>query len=151
MALGSLKVAPAQCAAQRTVMQKWRRSPDTSVRGSRSFHAKSKPACLHRHGAREKSGILNINSPTFLTRSQELVELNKLLEKKVGVTGHFENFFQKTAFPIAIHTKTRKLFGQHFDGEMPRNLNHVFLRPFEHGFNKKIGTFMFKNQMTEPP
>ena len=35
--------------------------------GSRSFHAesKSKPACLHRHGAREKSGILNINIPIF--------------------------------------------------------------------------------------
>ena len=38
------------------------------------------------------------------------------------------------------------LFGQHFDGEVPRNLNHVFLRLFEHGFNKKIETFMFKNQ-----
>ena len=38
------------------------------------------------------------------------------------------------------------LFGQHFDGEVPRNLNQVFLRPFEHGFNKKIGTFVFKNQ-----
>ena len=59
---------------------------------------KSKPACLHRHGAREKSGILNINSPTFLTPSQELVELNKLSEKKVGVTGHFENFFSKNRF-----------------------------------------------------
>ena len=38
------------------------------------------------------------------------------------------------------------LLGQHFDGKVPRNLNHVFLRPFEHGFNKKIGTLMFKNQ-----
>ena len=38
------------------------------------------------------------------------------------------------------------LFGQHFDCEVPRNLNHVFLRPFEQGFNKKIGTFIFKNQ-----
>ena len=38
------------------------------------------------------------------------------------------------------------LFGQHFDGEPPRNLNHVFLRPFGNGFNKKIGMFMFKNQ-----
>ena len=56
----------------------------------------------------------------------------------MGVTGHFENFFFKTPlFPIAIHTKTRMLFGQHFDGEVPRNLNHVFLRPFEHGFKKK--------------
>ena len=81
-------------------MQKWQRSPDTSVRGSRSYQAetKSNPACLHRHGAREKSAVLNINSPIFLTPSQDLVELNKLTEKKVGVTGHFENFFQKTAF-----------------------------------------------------
>ena len=52
-----------------------RRVPDTSVRGSRSYHAetKSKPACLHRRGAREKSGILNINSPIFFTPSQEQV------------------------------------------------------------------------------
>ena len=26
---------------------------------------KSKSACLHRHGVREKSGILNINTPVF--------------------------------------------------------------------------------------
>ena len=96
----SFKVAPAQCAAHRTVMQKWRRSPDTSVRGSRSFHAetKSKPACLHRHGAREKSCILNINTSIFLTPPQEQVELNNFSEKKVGVTGHFENFFSKNRF-----------------------------------------------------
>ena len=52
-----------------------RRVPDTSVRGSRSFHAetKSKPACLHRHGAREKSGILNINTLIVLTPQQEKV------------------------------------------------------------------------------
>ena len=37
------------------------------------------------------------------------------------------------------------LFGQHFDSEAPRNLNHVFLRTFENGFNKKIGMFMFQN------
>ena len=88
------KVAPAQCPALHTVMQKWRKNPDTSVRGSRCYHAetKSNPACLHRRGAREESGILNIKSPIFfLTPSQEL-------------------------------------------------------RPFEHGFNQKIGTFMFKNQ-----
>ena len=113
---------------------------------------KSKPACLHRHGARETSGILNINNPIFFTPPQERVELNKLMEKKVGVTGHFENFFfKKPLFPIAIHTKTRMLFGQHFDGEVPRNLNHVFLRPFEHGFNKKLGRLCSKIKMTEPP
>ena len=40
------------------------------------------------------------------------------------------------------------LFGQHFDGELPRNLYHVFLtetvrKQFQ---QKKIGMFMFKNQ-----
>ena len=52
-----------------------RRFPDTSVRGSKSYHAetKSKPASLHRCDAREKSGILNINTPIFLTRPQEQV------------------------------------------------------------------------------
>ena len=44
--------------------------PDTSVRGLRS---KSKPAYLHRRGAREKSGILNINTPIFLTPPKEQV------------------------------------------------------------------------------
>ena len=44
-----------------------RRVPDTSVRGSRSYHAEtlSKSACLHRRGAREKSRVLNINIPIF--------------------------------------------------------------------------------------
>ena len=116
-----------------------RRVPDTSVRGSRSYQ--SKPACLHRRGTREKSAILNINTPIFLTPPKEQVYLNELMEKKVGATGHFEIFFKKLLFLIAIHTKTGMLFGQHFDGEPPRNSNHVFLRQFENGFNKKIGMF----------
>ena len=47
--------------------------PNASVWGSRSYHAetKSKPACLYRRGAREKSGILTISSPIFLTPPQE--------------------------------------------------------------------------------
>ena len=51
------------------------RVPDTSVRGLRSYHAetKSKPACLYRRGTREKSGILNINTPIFLAPTQEQV------------------------------------------------------------------------------
>ena len=80
-----IKRGSGQCAAQPTVMQKWQRSPDTSVRGSRSFHAetnKSKPACLNWHGAREKSGILNINTSISLTPPQEQVALNNLTEKK---------------------------------------------------------------------
>ena len=113
---------------------------------------KSKPACLHRTGAREKSGILNINTLILLTIPKEQVELNKLTEKKVGVTGHFEIFFSKKPLcPKAIHTKTRMQFGQHFDGEVPKKLNHVFLRPFEHGFNKKLGRLCSKIKTTEPP
>ena len=46
--------------------------------------SKSKPACLHRHGSREKSDILNLNSPTFLTLSQELAEPNILMRKSWG-------------------------------------------------------------------
>ena len=59
---------------------------------------KSKPACLPTHGTREKSGILNINTPIYLTPPQEQVKLNKLTEKKVGVTGHFEIIFSKNRF-----------------------------------------------------
>ena len=81
------------------------RVPDTNVRGSRSYHAetKSKPACLHRRCAREKSGILNINTPIFLLlRKNRLIRTN-LRGKKGGVTGHFEIFFfKKPLFPIAI-------------------------------------------------
>ena len=45
------------------------------------------------------------------------------MEKKVGVTGQFEIFFQKTAFAYSnTLTKTGMLFGQTFDGEPPRNL-----------------------------
>ena len=43
----------------------YRRVSDTSVRGS----TKSKPACLHSCGEREKSGYLNINKRNFLKSS----------------------------------------------------------------------------------
>ena len=41
------------------------------------------------------------------------------------------------------------LFGQHFDDEPPEILNHVFLRQFQNCSNKKIRTFMVKNQNAE--
>ena len=49
--------------------------PGSTLRGSGSDHVetKSKPANLHRRGTREKSGILNINTPIFLTPPQEKV------------------------------------------------------------------------------
>ena len=126
-----------------------RRVPDTSVRGLRSYHAetKSKPACLHRRGAREKSGILNITTPIFFNSSARTGLTEQTFgEKSWGHRPFWDFIFKKPLFPIAIHTKTGMLFGQHFDGESPRNLNHVFLRQFGNGFNKKIGMFMFKNQ-----
>ena len=135
-----IKVAPGAMRSAGTVMQKWRRSPDTSVWGSRSFHAEpnSKPACLHRHGAREKSGILNINSPTFLTPSQELVELNKLSEKKLGSLAILRFFFQKTAFSYsntykntqAVWSTLRRWNAKKFEPRLPETV-------WKHGFNKK--------------
>ena len=108
-----------------------RRVPDTSVLGSRSYHAKtkSKPASLFTKTWRKREvRDFEHKHPDFLTHRQEQAQLNKLTEKKVGVTGHFEINFEEPLFPMAIHTKTGMLFGQHFDGELPRNLNHVFLR-----------------------
>ena len=45
-----------------------------------------------------------------------------------------------------LHTKTGMLFGQYFDGDPPRNLNHVFLSQFQNCSKKNIGTFIFKKQ-----
>ena len=42
--------------------------------------------------------------------------------------------------------KAAFFFGQHFDSEPPKKVNHIFLRQFESGSNNKIGTFMLKNQ-----
>ena len=95
--------------------------------------------------AQENSGILSINRPFFFNSSARTGWTKQTYgEKSLGHQPFWE-VFQKTAFPIAIHTKTRMLFGQHFDGEVPRNLNHVFLRPFEH-LSTRNGTFMFKYQ-----
>ena len=67
-------------------------------------------------------------------------------EKSWGHRPFWDYFFKKTAFSYSNTSKTGMPFGQHIDGEPPRNLNHAFLRQFENGFNKKIGMFMFKNQ-----
>ena len=127
-----------------------RRVPDTSVRGSRSFHAetKSKLACLHRHGAREVRYFEHKHPDFFNSSARTGVTEQTYGENSWGHRPFWDFIFKKKkpVFPIAIHTKTGMLFGQHFDGEAPRNLNHVFLRTFENGFNKKIGMFMFKNQ-----
>ena len=143
-------------------MSKWRRSPVespihcTSVRESRSYHAETKskpaPACLHRRGAREKSGILNINTPIFCNSSARIGLTEQTYgEKKLGSLAILRFFFKKPLFPLAIHTKRGTLVGQHFDGEPPRNLNHVFLRQLENGFNKKMACLCSKTKMTEPP
>ena len=72
------------------------------------------------------------------------------MEKKLRSPAILRSFFQKTAFSYSNTYKTRMLFGQHFDGKVPKNLNHGSLRPFEHGFNKKMGCLCSKIKMTEP-
>ena len=93
--LRHLKVVPAQCAAQRTVMQKWRRPPDTSVWGSRSFHdaeTKSKPACLPRHGTREVR-YFEHKSPIFLKLLRKnRLNCTNLWIKKLGSSAILEIF-----------------------------------------------------------
>ena len=60
-------------------------------------------------------------------------------------------FFQKTAFPVAIHTKTGMLFGQHFDGEPPRDLTTSSEDSLETVSTKKMACLCSKIKMTEPP
>ena len=110
-------MAPVQCAAQRTVMSKWRRSPvESSIQvygDSRSYHAetKSKPACLHRRGAREKSSILNINTPIFFNSSARtgLTELTYELTYGEKSWGHrqFWDFLKKKPFSYSNTYKNR--------------------------------------------
>ena len=63
-----------------------RRVPDTSARGSRSYHTetKSESACLHRRCAREKSGILNINTPIFFNSARTGLTEQTYREKSWG-------------------------------------------------------------------
>ena len=70
---------------------------DTSVRGLRSYHAetKSKPACLHKRGAREKSGILNINTPMFFYSSARTGLTEQTFGEKRWGHRPFWDFFSK--------------------------------------------------------
>ena len=130
-----------------------RRVPDTSVRSSRSYHAetKSKPACLYRRGAREVRYFEHKHPDFFNSSARTGLTEQTSGEKSWGHRPFWDFFFKKPLFPLAIHTKTGMLFGQHFDGEPPRNLNHVFLRQFGNGFNKKLACLCSKIKMTEPP
>ena len=99
--------------------------PDTSrptrfeIYSLNHAETKSKPACLHRRGAREKSGILKINTPIFFNSSARTGLTEQTYgEKSWGHRPFWDFFFKKPLFPIAIHTKTGMLFGQHFDGEL---------------------------------
>ena len=69
--------------------------------GSRSFRAetKSKPSCLPWRGAREKSGILNINTPIFLNSSARTGWTEQTYgEKSWGHRPFWEFFFKKPLF-----------------------------------------------------
>ena len=89
-----------------------RRVPGTSVRGSRSSHAetKSKPACLHRRGARKKSGILNINTPIFFYSARTDLTEQTYGEKSWGHRPFEIFFFKKPLFPAAIHTNQHAIW-----------------------------------------
>ena len=123
-----------------------RRVPDTTVQGSRSYHAKTKSACLHRHGAREKSGILNINTPIFLTPPQEQVQLNKLVEKKVGSPAILRFYFQKTTFSYSNTYKNRHAIWSTFWRWTAKKFKPCLSDAVWKRFQQKIGMFMFKNQ-----
>ena len=68
------------------------------------------------------------------------------MEKKVGITGHFQIFFQKTAFSYSNTYKNRhdiwsifwRWTAKKFKPRLPEN---IWKR-----FQQKIGMFMFKNQ-----
>ena len=128
-------------------MQKWRRPPDTKVRRSRSFMQKLSPnQPVYIDMAQERSGKLNINTSIFFNSSTRTSWTKQTYgEKSWGHRPFWELKKKNPLFPIAIYTKTWMLFGQHFDGEVPRNLNHVFLKPFWTWFQQKIGTFLFNN------
>ena len=75
-----LEVAPAECAAQRTIISKLRRSPvefPIQVHGDRDLITQKRSPNvnlpIYRCGTREKSDILSINTPIFLTPPQEQV------------------------------------------------------------------------------
>ena len=87
-----------------------RRVPDTSVRGSRSYHTetKSKPACLHRCGAREKSGILNINTPIFFNSSARTGLTEQTYgERRWGHWPLWDLFFWKNRFFLLQYIQNR--------------------------------------------
>ena len=130
-------------------MQKWRRSPDTSVRGSRSFHAKtkSKPASLHRHGAREKSGILNINTLIFFNSSARTGGTKQTYgEKSWGHRPFWDFFFKKPLFPIAMHTKNTHAIWSTFRRWSAKKFEPRLPETVWTWFQQNFGTFMFKNQ-----
>ena len=83
-----------------------RRVPDTSVRGSTSYHAetKSKPACLQTWRKREVR-YFEHKHPDFLNSSARTGSTEQSYGDKSW--GHFEILFskKKKLFSIAIHTK----------------------------------------------
>ena len=120
--------------------------PGTCVRGWRSYNAetKSKPACIRRHGAKEKSGIFTIN--TRLTPAHEQVRLNKLTEKKVGVIHHFEIFSKKERFFLSQYIQNQACYLVNI---LTLNYQEILIMSSWDSwirFQKEFGMFMFQNQ-----
>ena len=133
-------------------MSKWRRSAVESpiqVYGDRDLITQklSPNQSVYIDVVQERSQVFEHKHPdSFNSSARTDLTEQTYGEKSWGHRPFWDFIFEKPLFPIAICTKTGMLFGQHFDGELPTNLNHVFLRQFENGFNKKVGMFMFKNQ-----
>ena len=128
-----------------------RRVPDTSARGSRSYHAetKSKPARLHRHGTREKLGISIINTPIFNSSAR-----TGWTEQTYGETGWghrpYWDYLPKNRFSCSSTYKNRQAIWSTFwrwtaKIFKPRLPETVWKR-----FQQKIGTFIFKSQNDGP-
>ena len=64
---------------------------------------------------------------------------------KPGWTSSFSpSSWRDRLFPIESHTKTGMLLGQHFDRELPRNLNHAYLKQFQNCCSKKLARLFSK-------
>ena len=126
----------------------FRRVPDTSVRGSRSYHAetKSKPDCLHRRGAREKSGILNINTPIFFNSSATTGLTEQTYGEKSWGHRPFWDFFLKNRFFLKQYIQKRHAIWSTFWRWTAKKFKPRLPETAWKRFQQKIGMLMFKNQ-----
>ena len=89
---------------------------------------------VYPHVAQERSQVFWQVAQFFNFSARTGLTEQTFGEKSWGHRPFWDFFFQKTTFFSSNACKTGMLVGQHFVGELQRNLNHVFLRQFENGF-----------------